>query len=244
VNPLAKFVGALIIAGALLFTLSPWVAAGFVILELMALPLLGVSGKTLLRVGATLSLAAVLAGLTNALYGNPHGVTVFAWGPMHVTAGSIEVGFSVALRILAIGLPGALLMSTVDPTDLADALAQLWRLPARFVYGCLAAVRMLALLANDWRTLSMARRARGVGSGRGPFAAIARVISQAFALFVVALRRANTLSIAMDARGLGAYSTRSWARTSVWRPRDWTFIAVVTALALGGLVTAFWINHG
>lgn len=243
-NPLAKLLAALIIAVTLLFTLNPWIALLFVVIELVGLPFLGVSARTLVRVSLTLGVAAALAGITNALYGTPSGDDLWMWGPIHVTAGSLVTATSVTLRILAIGLPGAVLMSTVDPTDLADALAQLGRVPARFVYGSLAAVRMLALLLDDWNTLGLARRARGLGSGRGPIAAVGRYASQTFALFVISLRRGDSLAIAMDARGLSASSHRSWARTSVWHVRDWIFVLAVGAFSSAAVALGMVLTHG
>ena len=100
---------------------------------------------------------------------------------------------AIFLRVLAIAVPSVVLFATTDPTDLADALAQLVRLPARFVLGALAGLRLVGLLIDDWRELAMARRARGVAdTGR-----IRRFAGQTFALFVLAIRRGTKLATAM-----------------------------------------------
>ena len=46
------------------------------------------------------------------------------------------------------------------------------RVSPKVAYGVLAALRLLPLLAADWRTLSLARRARGLDAGRNPVAAL------------------------------------------------------------------------
>ena len=62
-----------------------------------------------------------------------------------------------------------------DPIEMADALIQQARVSPRFAIGVLAALRLLPLLAQEWQTIGMARRARGVEAGRSPIAAAAPV---------------------------------------------------------------------
>src|SRR5690606_17199977 len=144
---------------------------------------------------------------------------------IHITDGSIEIAIATVLRVLAIALPAVVLFVTVDPTRFADSLAQLLRLPSRFVLGALAALRLVALLLDDWRTLEQARRARGI-AGRGR---VRRFPGQVFAILVLAIRRGGRLATAMEARAFGAPIARSWARPSRLSWRD----LVLVLLALG-----------
>ena len=59
----------------------------------------------------------------------------------------------LVLRVLAIALPGVLVFATTDPTDLADALVQNAKAPARFAIGALAAFRLVPLLGQEWQML-------------------------------------------------------------------------------------------
>jgi energy-coupling factor transport system permease protein len=193
----------------------------------------------LLRVSPIL-VAAVLAGLTTLLYGQSSGRVYADWWLVEVSDGSIRLAIATALRILAVGIPAVLLFVTVDPTDLADSLAQVLRLPARFVLGALAAFRLLGLFAEDWRALGYARRARGI-AGRG---AVRRSLGQAFTLFVLSIRRASSLATAMEARGFGSSAQRTWARPSRFTTRDWLVLGVgvlVAALAVAvSVLTGSW----
>ena len=117
---------------------------------------------------------------------------------------------------------------TVDPTDLADGLAQVVRLPARFVLGGLAGLRLVGLFLEDWRALELARRARGIAD-RG---ALRRLLSQAFALLVLSIRRGSKLATAMEARGFGAPVRRTWARPSTFRGREFALVGLGLAVAL------------
>lgn len=136
-----------------------------------------------------------------------------------VSTGSVELGMALGLRAFAIVLPSVIILSTTDPTDLADSLAQQLRLPARFVLGALAAMRLMGMLAQQWTTIGHARRARGLGRGRGAAAKVRTTLSQAFGLLVQAVRTATRLAITMESRGFGA-GPRSWARPARFTPAD------------------------
>ncbi len=155
-----------------------------------------------------------------------------------VSDGSIELAVATFLRVLAIGLPAVVLFMTVDPTDLADGLAQRVRLPARFVLGSLAGFRLVGLFIDDWRALGLARRARGVAD-RGR---VRRLGGQAFALLVLAIRRGSALATAMEARGFGAEVERVWARESPWGWREWA--TLTTGLLMGVLAIAAAVVAG
>lgn len=145
---------------------------------------------------------------------------------------------AIALRGLAIALPGIIVLASTDPTDLADALAQKLRLPHRFVLGALAAMRLVGLLVAEWQTLGMARRARGVGSEPGLFRGLKAQLGQAMALLVQAVRRASRLAVTMEAKGFGA-GERTWARESTFARHDaWVLLAglAVAAVSVGAAV--------
>jgi energy-coupling factor transporter transmembrane protein EcfT len=239
-NPLALLGAALLVDLALLASIDAVTAGTAVVLELLLLPLARVPARSLLaRGGAALSAAALLA-LTVALYGQEHGRVYLAFGVLVVSDGSLILAGATLLRLLAIALPAVVLLAGLDATRLADALAQQLRLPARFVLAALAAVRLVEVLRDDWRTLALARRARGVGDGRR----LRRLPGQVFGLLVVALRRAGTLATTMEARGLGAPGPRTWTRPARFSGVD----AVVLAAGLGvalvavtvGIATGSW----
>jgi energy-coupling factor transport system permease protein len=140
------------------------------------------------------------------------------------------------LRLFAVAVPGVLVFATTDPTDLADALVQNAKAPARFALGALAAFRLLPLLGAEWQMLTLARRARGIDAGRNPVAVLRLFVSTAFALLVGALRRGGRLAVAMDARGFDSGVPRTYARRQVFRRADAVLVAgaaVLSVLTLG-----------
>jgi energy-coupling factor transport system permease protein len=208
-NPVAKLGAALLFTLPLVVTLDPVTPAIALAVELIALPFFGVRPSVLARRIWPLLIAAFGVLVSMVLFAADRtGDLLFAAGPLDVTTGVLASATGLILRIFAVALPGIVVFTTTDPTDLADALVQNARAPERFAIGALAAFRLLPLLGQEWRMLGLARRARGIDTGRDP----AVFASTAFALLVGALRRGVRLAVAMDARGFDSGLPRTHAR--------------------------------
>lgn len=233
-NPVAKIAATIPITLALVLTLD-WVSATVALLLEIALLSAGGLGRVVFS-ARTLPvwLAAPLTGFSMVLYGQASGETYFQFWLIHVTEGSVEIGLATCMRVLAIALPAVVLFVTIDPTELADGLAQVAKLPSRFVLGALAALRLVGLFIDDWRSLQLARRARGVAD-RG---LLRRLLGQAFALLVLSIRRGSKLATAMEARGFGGDTRRSWARPSAFGQAEWVVIAFGCAVAAVSVAVA------
>jgi energy-coupling factor transport system permease protein len=240
-NPVAKLAASTVVALGLLISVDVVTAGVALALEALAVPWCGVRPRALLRRGVVVVLGAVPAGVATAVFGEDSGSVLAALGPVSVTSGSVLAGIAITLRIFAIGLPGVVLLSTTDPTDLADALAQVARLPARFTLAALASLRLFGLMAQEWRSLSLARRARGIGDA-GPVGTLRTAMGQVFALLVLAIRRATVLATTMESRGFGAGRERSWARESRLHVGDG--VLVLGAVALTAVAITAGVRAG
>lgn len=239
-NPVAKLAAATALALALLLTVDVVTAGAALALELLVLPVCGLGARPLLRRSVLLVLAAVPAAAATAVFADDSGRVLLGAGVLEVSAGSVTAGAAIGLRILAVGLPGVVLLASTDPTDLGDALAQVLHLPHRFVLGALAALRLVDVLVEEWQQLGLARRARGLGDD-GPLGRARTGGGQAFALLVLSVRRATVLATAMEARGFGG-SRRTWARPSRLRARD--LVVVGGGVAVGAAATAAGLAAG
>lgn len=234
VNPVAKLGAGLIVSLFLIVTID-WVSASVaLVLELAIIAFMGIEPKRFWLRTLPVWVAAPLTALTILLYGRYDGDVYFEFLLIRISDGSIELALATFLRVLAIGLPAVVLFISIDPTDFADGLAQRLRLPDRFVLGALAAVRMVGLFLDDWRSLELARRARGVAD-RGR---LRRIAGQGFALLVLSIRRGSKLSIAMEARGFGGETPRTWARESRWGAAEWFTLAIGALIGVAATVVA------
>ncbi len=219
VNPVA-LLGAIAIVTVVLLVSGDLVTPSVVLAaEVALLPAAGLTGPgEVLRRTWPLLMSAAGVAWVNVAFGALHGGA--AW----------LSGATWGVRVLALALPGVLLVASTDPVRLADALTIHWRLSTRFAYGALAALRLVPLLATEWETIRLARRARGMDAGWNPVARVRLFGSTAFALLVGAIRRGTRLATAMDARGFDSGIARTNARGSVLRRRD--AVVVVAAAAV------------
>ncbi|MDQ0728104.1 energy-coupling factor transporter transmembrane protein EcfT [Microbacterium sp. W4I20] len=238
VNPVTKLVLAILLSVPLFASIDVTSAVVAVALQLLCLPLTGLRLTTVLKRLLPIVIFAPIAGVSMLLYAEPAGRIYWSFGFATISEGSIVLAIAVSLRVIALGLPTILLFGGTDPTQLADALSQVAKLPSRFVLGILAGTRMLGLFLDDWRTMGLARRARGVGD-RG---VLRRFFSMAFVLLVFAVRRGSKLALAMEARGFGSGIPRTWSRPSRLHPRD--AVAVLGGLAIMALALAAAVALG
>jgi energy-coupling factor transport system permease protein len=200
--------------------------------ELAVLPLFGLRYRDVFRRAWPLALAAAGVVVSLVLFAAERtGAVLVSAGPIIVTTGVLATSLALALRILAVALPGLVVFATTDPTDLADALIQNAKAPPRFAIGALAAFRLVPLLGREWRLITVARRARGVDAGRNPLARARLFASTGFALLVGAIRRGTRLALAMDARGFDSGVPRTVARRQHFGAADAALIAGAVALA-------------
>lgn len=209
-HPLAKIAAALILMTTLFLTVDPVTPTLVLLAEIAAVPLIGIRAGALARRSIPLLIGAAGIGFFNAL-----------------VSGSALGGLAIALRLLGIALAGVIAIASIDPTDLADALVEHLHAPRRFTVGALAAFRLMPLFADEWQTLALARRARGIGDGR-----VAAFPQLTRSLLVSAIRRATRLAVAMDGRGFADPGCRTLARPRAIVARDRWLIASAVGVAL------------
>ncbi|ADD41739.1 energy-coupling factor transporter transmembrane component T family protein [Stackebrandtia nassauensis] len=241
-NPVAKLAPVLVITAMLVLVTDPVTPALMLAVELAALTVSGIHVGRFLGRARLLLFGAGAVVLVNAMYAKPGGEVYLDVGPVHVTETSVETGFALGLRVLAIAIPGILALAATDPTDLADSLVQQLRVSPRFAIGALAALRLLPLLGEEWRLITMARRARGVDANWNPWKRLRLFASATFALLVAAIRRGIRLATAMDARGFDSGTPRTSARPQTVRARDWVLIAATMVFCVTVVAMSVWFG--
>lgn len=145
-------------------------------------------------------------------------------------SGALEIGVATGLRIAAIVVLAFIAgLSTTGP-DLVRATVQQLRVPYRIGYTALAAFRFVPRFRHELEVIRQAHRVRGAHGGRGPFTAIARWAGYIVPLLAGAIRHAERVALAMDARAFGAYPDRTERHLVPFRARDTVFLV------------AFWVT--
>lgn len=228
-NPLAKFLAPVPAMILLVFVRDAATPLAFLVLS-YALVLVGVrfsprlAGILFLAVPA----AVLVVGTGFSLWTDAARVdeTAVAWqvGGWTMYTGALLIGFATALRLAAI-LALALIagLSTTGP-DLVRAMVQQLRVPYRIGYTALAAFRFIPRFGHELDVIRQAHRVRGAHGGRGPFSAIARWTGYVVPLLAGAIRHAERVALAMDARAFGAHPDRTERHLVPWRARDTVFV--------------------
>ncbi|HYV21332.1 MAG TPA: energy-coupling factor transporter transmembrane component T [Candidatus Bathyarchaeia archaeon] len=225
VHPLAKIAAALVLMFTLFLTLDPVTPALVTVAEIVAVPLIGIPPRALLRRAFPVFVAAIGIGFFNAL-----------------VSGNVTGGIGIGIRLIGVALAGIVAVASIDPTELADALTEHLHAPARFTVGALAAFRLVPLFADEWDTIALARRARGLDDARGPINRVTAFFAMTQSLLVASIRRGTRLALAMDGRGFADAGCRTLARPRPVVGRDWALIAASFAVAI--LATAASIALG
>jgi energy-coupling factor transport system permease protein len=182
---------------------------------------------------APLALVALGIAFANLLFSthnpDPLAHELFRVGPLRVTLEAVEAAAGLGARVASIISVGAVFALTTDATRLVDSLVQLARVSPRFAYGALAAYQAVPRLADDLAALRTTRRLRGLSEWHP------RLL---VGLLVRAIRHADQLSIAMDARGFGT-GPRTTYRPVAWTPLD----AIVGAAAVAILLAALFVSR-
>ncbi len=242
-NPLAKLFAPLPVIALLIFVRDAATPAAFLVLAYVIL-LVGVSFTRLLAaVLVGLPAAAVVIGLGFALWTDASLVddTAVVWriGDWTMYAGALEIGFATGLRIAAIvGLTLIAGLSTTGP-DLVRSTVQQLRVPYRIGYTALAAFRFVPRFRHELDVIRQAHRVRGSHGGRGPLAVTARWFGYVVPLMAGAIRHAERVALAMDARAFGAHADRTERHLVPWRPRDTVFVAGFLAVSTAILIPLF-----
>ncbi len=164
-------------------------------------------------------------------------------GPYTVTAEQLFYQLNVTLKYFAV-LPIALLfIVTTSPSEFASSLNRIG-VPYRISYAVSLALRYIPDVQREFRDISCAQQARGADiSRRVPLWTRIRNVTQVLIpLLLSSMQRIETISTAMELRGFGRGSKRSWYRARPLRSADW--IAISLSLVLLGVAIALLVVNG
>ncbi|MGZ8804834.1 MAG: energy-coupling factor transporter transmembrane component T family protein [Microbacterium sp.] len=241
-NPLAKLLAPVPAMVLLVFVRDAATPLAFLALSYLLL-LVGVNFTRRLALVLLLAipLGALAIGFGFSLWTDPSRVdqSVVVWqiGSWTLYGGALMVGLATGLRIAAIVALALIAgLSTTGP-DLVRATVQQLRVPYRIGYTALAAFRFVPRFGHELEVIRQAHRVRGAHGGRGPLSAIARWSGYMVPLLAGAIRHAERVALAMDARAFGAHPGRTERHLVPFRARDVVFIALFVAVS----AAIFWV---
>lgn len=243
-NPLAKLVAPLPAMLVLVFVRDLATPLAFVALAyLLLLAGARLTGRLALLLVVVIPAAALVLGLGMALWTDASrvdtSVTVVQIGGWSLYGGALLLGMATGVRLAAIVALALIAGLTSSGPDLVRASVQQLRVPYRIGYTALAAFRFVPRFGYELEVIRQAHRVRGSHGGRGPFAALARWWGYIVPLLAGAIRHAERVALAMDARAFGAHPDRTERHLVPWRARDTVFVAAFWLVSAGILIAFF-----
>ena len=165
-------------------------------------------------------------------------VFVLAFNAVFSAGGAVYAAESVA-RFALVLLGSSTLMATTSPTELTDAVALLLRPLARLgvrvddaVLCVSMTLRFVPLMLGEFRRVKAAQEARLARFDQpSPIARARAYVAVMVPLFAGALRRSDTLALAIRNREYGSTGVRrTCIREYRLAPRDWAVLAAGSAL--------------
>lgn len=247
-NPSLKLLSLMVMVLAVTLAFDPWTPTVFFLLALVILPLLGHVSLRTLRMPLLFFFILGALGFvgSNALFyaptvGKPLTI-LWQGGTFRVSIEGIQVGISLAMRMMAIVFFSMIFVTTTDPTDLVLSLIQNVRFPFRLGYGILVAYRFLPLWRTELEVIRAAHRIRGVGERTTLSGRWEQLRRYAVPLLANAIRKAERVAIAMDSKAFGALPRRTYYRKLEVTRADWAMF--VGTLAITGLLLCILARAG
>lgn len=187
----------------------------------------------------------VVLGLFN-LFWTQTGTQIFALGPLRITWDGFWAAILYTGRMVVAILVGALILLTTTPTQLTDGLDALFAplarlgLPAHEIAMVVAlTLRFVPIMVEETSQIIDAQTARGGGIAEGSMTKRVRSIGPILvALFAGAMRHANNLSRALDARCYEGGAGRTHWHPLALQPRDFAAIGITVAILVALLASS------
>jgi len=165
-------------------------------------------------------------------------------GPIRWTAAGLLDAVSFALRAAALSFVAATLLLTTDSARLVQGLVRLG-LPYPWGLTIALAIRYLPETFGLFVSVMEAQQARGWIVGQGHFMQRARsYLPVLVATIIASLRKADSLGLALAARGLGYTRHRTALHDVQLRAVDWLALGLMMAAFAGLMLLRFHVGWG
>jgi energy-coupling factor transport system permease protein len=158
------------------------------------------------------------------------GPTPLFW---RVSRESLAFGAATFLKFGTMMVAGLVLLATTRVEELFLGLVRL-RLPYPVAFAFALALRWVPEVYQTALRVKEAQEVRGLDLHKGgPLTRLKRHLPLLVPIFLLTLRRTQTMSWALEARGFQAHRQRTYLLEIRMAPRDWLALALAAALLIG-----------
>jgi len=166
------------------------------------------------------------------------GVPIAAWGPISISAAGMQFALAMALKLVTFLSIGVVFLSTTKIEEFAYALTRVG-MPYKLGFAMTMAFRLVPVFIDAAATVVQAQRCRGFNFDEGGvLQRLQRYVPVIVPVFMGALRRADGMAMALEARGFQSNRPRTSYEQYNFGARD--TLALVVAAAVVGAYLALW----
>lgn len=161
------------------------------------------------------------------------GTPWLSWGPVRVSASGLEFALGMALKLVTFLSIGVVFLSTTKIEELAWTLTRVG-VPYKLGFTMTLAFRLVPVFLDSATTVVQAQRCRGFDFDQGSIIErVRRYVPVIVPVFMGALRRADGMAMALEARGFQSGRPRTAYEHYRFRLTDAAALLVAAALAAG-----------
>lgn len=165
--------------------------------------------------------------------------TWFRWGLVHITEESFYRGIHLGFRALSFASVGLMFALTTRPVLLFYSLMQQLKLPPKFAYSFMAAIRLFPIMLEEFQTLRYALKVRGVSAEKGLRGFYQKLKFFSIPMLAQSIRRAQRIAIAMEAKRFSNSQKRTYFYQIGYSRYDLFFILYL----LLAIPLAYWVSN-
>lgn len=198
-----------------------------------------VAAKALANLYRMRLLLGMVFGMTFVIWSffYPDGEPVWTFGPLSVSAEGLAYAALVATQLAALLMVGVLFLSVTKIEEFAYALHRVG-LPYKLAFTITLTFRLVPVFLDSATSVVQAQRCRGFDFEQGGLLHRLRLyVPILVPVFIGALRRADGMAVALEARGFQHPGKRTSSTPYPFATNDTAAIAVLVAIA----AAAWWL---
>lgn len=234
-NPVTKFLCAIVFAIACFCTQRLVLLAALLAVGIALAAVSGMLGRTLGLMRGVAAFSAVLALIQ--LLTVSSGAPLVRLGALSLSSDGLLAAATTLLRLEAAAIPLFLTFYVTKATDLTNASVKVLHVPYRYAFTFSSTIHFIPVFLNDMAQIMEAQTARGVDFDRGTIAHKMRLmVPLCVPLLVQSVRKTNSSAIAAEVRGFNLRTAASGYKNYPIQAIDYATCVAVAALLVACIV--------
>lgn len=171
-----------------------------------------------------------------------HEIELFSIGSFTIYQEALIRGGALFFRVNAYAAFSLFFVATTNPTELLLSLMQQAKVSPLYGYSILAAYRFFPLYQSEFQILKEAHQVRGLGLERGIRHRFRQLKRFAIPLLAQAIRKAERVAIAMEARSFNGQRKRNYYHRLHVTRYDWLLALVLMMIVPIIMIAAYQLG--